>query len=323
MGSSVEHVIVSAANRRYFLGAYLLAASLRRAGMEEPLHLLAHGFRSEETAALEAFKAVKVHAASALDNVLNQLPLAKTAALLNAPQAQHLTWIDSDCMVTGDISALLTSQARALMIRVRGPKENRLRFRNLHAKSDAIPEDVLKIWRNDVGERSQPAIDSTAVTNVITFHADHVPFIHRWKDQIARIVEKHRGSSKQHRIAYQFSSGTGISDELIFNSLLAYSGLAPPIGSYPLDRDPGAMLIHFGLQPKPWQRWSPQTIRHFGLITETIDWARDAGYPLPAGLPWHFDSARERRARLQARITPVLRLNCRTIRHFHSRSRGA
>ncbi len=268
--------IVTACDGKFLWGAFLLLVSLKRHRVSSKVKVWASGLDDSDHALLRQFEGVEV---VAYDTGFASVPLEKPAAILST-NTDYVTWMDSDCMVTGDISACLSPSDQRFQIRFRSPSENRLRFRSEqygpHDAFGSIPEAVLEVWKQEVNEREKPMITTTCVSNCFTLHQRHFEFMWRWRDQIQKIILKYGGESDS-----PYTYGGRISDELTLNSLLAFAYGVPPMSPYPLDKNPHAYLIHFGVNPKPWNRWQPKHLKHHELVLSSIDWARQRGYRTP------------------------------------------
>ena len=275
----MQSTIVTAGDKRFFWGIYLLVASIRMHSMTNPIKCLVKGLSEEEEQSLKQFDA-EVYRSEELD-----IPIQaqKPAALyLGAKDAEYVTWIDGDCIVEGNISDfLIPAKPQEVMIRFRSFKENMLRFR--HLKTDGeIPDVVKEIWREDVAEETQCRIETTSVNNVLTVHQCHLPLIERWDQQIRLISKKDPG---RRALAYTHSSGSGISDELVLNSLFAFSNIPYEIGAYQLDKQRAMCLLHLSLNPKPWEMWTVPLLKYYGVVSSILKWASANGFKAP-DLPW-------------------------------------
>ena len=271
--------IVTAGDKRFFWGIYLLVASIRMHKMKNPIKCLVKGLSEEEEQALKQYD-VEVYRSEELDIPIQ---VQKPAALyLGAKESAYTTWIDADCIVEGDLSDLLIpAKPQEIMIRFRNRKENILRFRDLKTEGE-IPDVVKKIWQEDVAEGTECKIETTSVNNVLTIHQSNLPLIERWDQQIRLIAKK---DPARRAVAYTHSSGNGISDELVLNSLFAFSGIPYEIGSYQLDTQKGKRLLHLSLNPKPWEMWTVPQLKYYGLVSTILQWAKENGFKVP-DLPW-------------------------------------
>lgn len=273
--------IVTACDKNFLWGAYLLIASLRRHNVNVSISALTFGLSEEEKSLLEQFRNVEATMESGTRNS-HGTQLRKPDAILSAG-SEYITWMDADCIVTGNITKYLIAPGQSFQIRFRSKKENVLRFKNKYGSPreyGSIPQSTLDVWRKDVGERDLPAIETTCVTNCFTLHRKHLDFIRRWRGQIAKLVPDITGRRES-----AYSYGGRVSDELILNSLFAFSRNPPPISKYLLDTDPQAYLAHFGVAPKPWKRWHPKHLKYYDMVVSIVDWAGKVGFRTPP-IPW-------------------------------------
>jgi len=282
--------IVSACDRNFLWGAYLLAASSARFLPQTPVHILQTGFNDADKQLLEQFPTVKV--LSLPDNDPRNVANRKSEALLSA-DTEFVAWLDADCMVIGDISPHLIPKNGEFQIRMRAAAENAWVWRNHYTLGEprgGLPKSVLEKWRADVGQLEKPLVDSACVTNCFVLHKRHLDFVRQWKSQIAKVIPPtHAGVVDNRNPAYFMT------DESVMTSLLAFSNIAPTPGDFLLDRDAKAHVAHFGANPKPWTQWRLRLWYCHPHIMSLLDWARVSGYKLPR-VPWSF----EKRNRLPA-----------------------
>ncbi|MEI8037124.1 MAG: hypothetical protein WCJ14_01925 [Verrucomicrobiota bacterium] len=277
-----EITIVSACDRNFLWGAFLLAASAARFVPGIPVHILQTGFTAADAALFDGFPDVRLLPLDDSDprNVANR----KAEAVVTAT-TDYVAWLDADCMIIGDIRARLIPANGEFQIRLREPAENAWVWRNHYAPGETrggLPASVLARWCADVGQLPAPRLDTTCVTNVFVLHQRHLDFIREWQRQIAKVIApEHAGVVDSRSPAYFMT------DESVFSSLLAFSRLAPPIGELRLNRDPHAHVAHFGANPKPWKRWRKQFWYCQPHVLDLLDWLRANGKPTPP-VPWSF-----------------------------------
>jgi hypothetical protein len=277
---SARTTIVSACDRNFIWGAYLLAASTGRFLPSTPLHLLQTGFNEDDIALFRQFPNVRVLPLSDTNrrNVCNR----KAEAMLSA-DTEFIAWLDADCMVVGNIAPLLEPPNGEFAIRLREPWENTWVWRNHYAADEArggIPRAVTERWRADVGQFDEPRLDTTCVTNVIVLHRRHRAFITEWQSQIARVLP-----AADNGVVDAGNPAYFMTDESVLSSLLLFSRLAPPVGPFNLNRDPAAHVAHFGANPKPWVRWRLGVWYCHRHIIDLLEWARAQGLRTPP-VPW-------------------------------------
>jgi hypothetical protein len=209
--------IVSACDRNYLWGAFLLAASAARHTPNVPFHLLHTGFAPEDRALLQQFSNVSVLELSAENrhNVCNRKP----EALLTG-DTEYIAWLDADCMIVGDIRPLLIPENNEFQIRLREPSENGWVWRDHYAAGEergGLPASVLSRWRQDVRQLELPRLSTTCVTNALVLHRRHLDFIREWRDQIAKVLPAGSG------VVDPSLHGYFMSDESVLTSLLVFS----------------------------------------------------------------------------------------------------
>jgi hypothetical protein len=272
--------IVTACDRNYLWGAFLLAASAARNIPDVPMNVVQIGFSDQDKQFFTQFPLTSVLSLATDDprNVANR----KAEALLSANN-EYVAWLDSDCMVVGDIGATLTPENGEFQIRMRSEAENTQVWSNHYAPGETrrgIPIDVLAQWQSDVGQLDRPIHNSTCVTNAFVLHRRHFEFIRQWRSQIAKVIAPANTGVVDRRSRPYF-----MIDESVFSSLLAFSSIAPPVAPYRLDQVSGAHVAHFGVNPKPWKRWRKQFWRYHAEVMDLIDWLHSNGYSVPP-IPW-------------------------------------
>ena len=141
------------------------------------------------------FGDVTVHEASPSSR---SLTCRKPGALLLA-ETDYATWVDCDGFFSGNCSALLTPPDQDhIRIRRRSLREN------LNVYPDAggrIPDDVLDVWRRDVGERAEARLDTCCSACFMSVPGKHRKFLERWRDQMARVLPDGDVGVVDHRTA--------------------------------------------------------------------------------------------------------------------------
>ncbi len=272
--------IVSAADAGYFWGLYLLAASVAKSGMGFPMNLLIKGFNDPQRRLLEQFDGVTLHEIS--DDSARNLCMRKAEAFSHA-ETDYIAWLDSDCVVVGDISELIIPMNGEMQLRLRMPFETTEAF--AHFYEDGEPREglaraVAKTWQEDVGERDEPRHDSIASSNCFVVHRRHLPFIARWEEQIKKVLPSENSGVVNYEYAHYWQT-----DESVLNSLILFADDAPEVSDYRMgDRD-GAHVAHFVLQPKPWVKWTRRHIRYMPFTFDLLDWVEENGFDLPDEIP--------------------------------------
>jgi hypothetical protein len=273
--------IVTACDRNYVWGAYLLAASAARFVPGVPFHLCHTGFEEDDLALFRQFPSVRLVPLSDANrrNVCNR----KAEALLSA-DTDYVAWLDADCMIIGDIAALLIPENEEFQIRLREPWENAWIWRHHYTAGEPrgpLPRSVLEQWRADVAQRDTPALDTTCVTNAIVLHRRHLGFVREWQAQIAKVLP----ATDTGVVDANGKPAYFMTDESVFSSLLVFSRSAPPVSPLRLNRDPAAHVAHFGANPKPWKQWRLGVWYCNTHALDLLDWAREKGHRTPP-IPW-------------------------------------
>jgi len=273
----MNSTIVTACDVNYLWGAFLLVASLEKAKVKSKIKVITHGFNQKETEFLEQFS--NVTTISSRYETAKSVCTQKPEALFSA-DTDYITWLDSDCMVEGDISNFLEPEDRKMQIRFRGSEENTTVFRDRYGKAEkpgSIPATVQEIWCKDINDLKKCVISTSVLTNCFTIHKKDIEFIEFWHNQMEKVIgEEATGVYHKDSIAYFMT------DESVLNSLLAFSSNAPEIGGYPFDKIPGKKVIHFGMNPKPWEGWTLRQMNYYPLISSVINWCRENDIDLPA-----------------------------------------
>ena len=272
--------IVTACDRNFIWGAYLLAASAARFVPTVPLHLLHAGFTADDLALFRQFPNVRLLPLSDTNrrNVCNR----KAEAMLSA-DTEFIAWLDADCLIIGDITELFIPLNGEFQIQLRERSENAQVWRHHYAPGEprgGLPREVLASWRQDVGQLDQPQIDTTCVTNVLVIHRRHLDFIREWQAQIAKVLPATFTSVVDKSRPEYF-----MTDESVFTSLLAFARGAPPISAMRTNREPARHIAHFGSNPKPWKGWRLGVWYCHRHVLDLLDWARAQGHRLPP-VPW-------------------------------------
>lgn len=121
-----NNTVVTIGDRSYLWGVFLLIASMRKSGMEEPGDRLRRRLRRARIRwILEGLGGVRVVPAPP---TARTLACSKPDAMLLA-DTEFVTWVDSDGFFTGNVSEKLVPLSPGeIHIRMRGEAENALAF---------------------------------------------------------------------------------------------------------------------------------------------------------------------------------------------------
>lgn len=274
--------IVTACDRNYLWGAFLLIASASRHIPQVPIHLLQTGFTPEDIALFTQFPQVSVIPLADEDrrNVSNR----KSEAILSA-DTEYIAWLDADCMVIGDIRELLVPENGEFQVRLREARENAWIWCEHYQPGDiqgSLPKAVADQWRDDVNQLREPRHNTTCVANTFVIHRRHLDFIRQWRAQIAKVLP-----ASNHGLIDKRSPAYFMIDESVLSAVAAFSAITPPISPFRLNRDPLAHVAHFGANPKPWKRWRKPFWYCHQPVIELIDWLHAQGKSAPP-IPWAF-----------------------------------
>ncbi len=291
------NTIVTASDTNYLWGVFLLIASMRKNGMNEPVIVLGEGYSEAQKQSLKQFNSVEVYDAG---NYLRSMNCAKPAAMLLA-KTEFASWIDCDGFFSGNCSdALLDFPPDRIHIRMRGEKETEFAFAREYAPGEphnGIPRAILDIWKRDVEHHlAESRLRNSCGSGVFIIHRKHRAFLELFKDQIDRILPRIKsGVTDSGSFAYRYT------DEAIMNSLLCFSPEAPLCAEYRMDRHIDRAYLHFSFHPKPWQGWTPETWKYYDAYLEVVDYCLKQGLQMPNPLPWTL----QRRYRLLCHILCV------------------
>ncbi len=278
-----NNTIVTASDVNYVWGVWLLIASIRKAGMDEPILVGTYNWPQQWKDDILKFDGVELSELPATDK--RCVTCSKPEIGLRAG-TEYITWLDCDGILTGNCSDVLVSQPGEICIRPRTGPEIEASFRSQRKPGEEpgdIPSAVLDIWRRDVGERKEPRRKRGCSTGVFTVHRSAAPFLQKWIDQMKKVLPSDVKIVADGSIAY-FQT-----DDAVLNSLLLFADDAPEISAeYHVDDTSRALFIHFGFNPKPWVMWNPQSFRFYDRTMEIIDWALANGYAPKAELPYSY-----------------------------------
>ena len=149
--SPTDNTIVTIGDINYLWGIFMLIASARKSGMEEPFLVGVKKFTPQAERILTQCGGVEI---VPLDGANRSLTCLKPHVMLKAATA-HVTWADSDAFFTGNVSSILPpASPEEIHFRLRGPDEMPGAFQGhtLGRGDSLIPEDILAVWRRDVAE---------------------------------------------------------------------------------------------------------------------------------------------------------------------------
>ncbi len=282
-----NNTVVTAGDKNYFWGILMLIASMRKAGMDEPVIVGAKDFTPWQLQTLTKLPDVTIHR---IDDITRSLTCIKPEIMLLA-QTDFISWVDSDAFFTGNCSARLAPLSPSeIHVRKRSREENPIAFRNFSYGEDGhtIPQQILDAWKNDVPDAlATPRNQQSCSACYISVHRNAQPFLQAWQAQMAKLLPANNTGVVDRSLKYYHQL-----DESVLNSLLCFSPLAFPVANeYRLDKDPSELFVHFIGVPKPWQGWTPRTITRFHEYTACADYAVAQRWITAADLPPQLNSA--------------------------------
>ena len=276
-----NNTVITAGDRNYLWGIFMLIASLRRNGMDEPVIVGTRNFDREAEEILLQQGDVRLYP---LDGFERSLTCCKAQVMLQA-ETEYITWADSDAFFVGNCSArLIPERPDEIHIRMRSPAEMPAAFKGYCYGEDGreIPQAVLDVWRKDVNGLETPRIRRSCSACFLSVHRSARPFLEKWHEQMMTVLPVGNVGVVDRSLKYYHQL-----DESTLNSCLAFFPQAPRVAeTYRLDKDPDEIFIHFIGQPKPWQGWTPSAIRHFSRYVEVAEFARRQNWKLPGPLPY-------------------------------------
>ncbi|MDD3118666.1 MAG: hypothetical protein PHQ27_05780 [Victivallales bacterium] len=276
-----NNTIVTAGDAHYAWGVWLLIASIRKNGMDEPILVGTYHWPRQWIDDIKKFPGVETAELSLTDR--RSVTCSKPEIILRA-QTEYVTWLDCDGIFTGNCSDVIGSKPGEIYIRSRTAPEIEEIFRKQRRPGEEpgeIPAAVLDIWQRDVGEHLEPRRRRSCSAGIFTIHRDSLPFMRRWIEQMKKVLPADVMLVEDGSIAY-FQT-----DDAVLNSLLLYAYDAPEISrEYHADDTSRAFYAHFAFSPKPWIMWNSYSMRYYDQTMAIVAWAAAGGYLPTAGLPY-------------------------------------
>ncbi len=270
----MDNTVVTASDMNYFWGVLMLVASMRCHGMQEPVIVCGIEYSDEAKDILQQFPDVRI-----VDVPRGKLSLTcqKPNAMLLA-ETKFVTWADCDAFFHGNCSALLTPQNENFIhVRRRSLAENRRVYPQ--SSSGAIPDDILDLWRTDVGERTEARFDTCCSACFLSLATNQRVFLERWRDQMKQVLPEGDIGVVDRRSKAYFQT-----DESVLNSLLCFLKEAPEVtANFQLNKNQEALFIHFVAHPKPWHGWSSYAFPHFDRYVAVAEYLLNNHFKLPGG----------------------------------------
>lgn len=288
-----NNTVVTASDSNYVWGVFLLIASMRKTGMDEPIIILSKGYTQEDNDCLSQFDGVKL--VDFGDTNSRNMTTSKPVAMLYA-ETDYTTWADCDGVFIGNCSELLTEE-EGVHFRLRSKDENYDVFKGRYGADDTpgeIPKKILDIWRRDIGENSEPLFDTCGSACYLSVHKKYRYALEKWRDQMEAVMPDDDVGVVDKRSEAYFQT-----DESVLNSVLMFTEGVKKPGEYKLNKDPEAHFMHFISVPKPWQMWNKYGIAYFDRVVDIVDWAVENSYRLPKGNKIPFSLQRKYKLLIQ------------------------
>ena len=281
-----DNTVVTIGDINYLWGIFLLIASARKSGMDEPFLVGVKKFTPEAERVLEQLGNIKV---LSLDGMKRSLTCLKAYVMLRA-ESEFVTWADSDAFFTGNVSdILLPRNPEEIHFRLRTPAEMPAAFKNheFGESGESIPKAVLDIWRQDIaavaGEARDTARHATSGSASFCSYslARYRRFTEIWHElQLKVLPERDVGVVDKSLLYYHQL------DESTLNACLNFVVDAPRVQDvYRMDKDRDRLFVHFIARPKPWEGWTKRAFRFFDEYVSVVEWAVSQGLALPGPIP--------------------------------------
>jgi hypothetical protein len=297
----LNNTVVTAGDSNYVWGLFLLIASMRASGMDEPVIVGTKNFKPYHGAILENLGGVRLVSLDAFDQ---SLTCAKAKMMLMA-ETEYVTWADSDAFFTGNVSDIMPPPSPdRIHVRRRQPFEMALAF--------PPPYDlnvILQTWRHDVcdcallDERSDPSVPRLGPKDFLSCSACFVSvarkqdyFLRAWDKMMRRLPKGDVGVVDRSLSCYHQL------DESCLNACLSFLPNAPRVTDvYGMDKDRNRLFAHFCGSPKPWVAWTPNAFRFFDAGCHIVQWAQDQRLRLPGPVPFSLKPGHKAICKLLAR----------------------
>ena len=276
-----NNTIITAGDRNYLWGIFLMISSLRQNGMDEPVIVGSRGFSQQDEELLAQLGDVSIYP---LDNFQRSLTCCKPHVMLQA-DTDYITWVDSDGFFVGNCSARLIPETTGeIHLRMRSPEEQPQAFKGYLYGEDGhqIPQAVLDVWRENLHGLEEPRIRRSCSACFLSVHRSARPFLEKWHEQMMTVLPAGDVGVVDRSLSYYHQL-----DESVLNSCLAFFPDAPQVAStFRLNKNPKELFIHFIGQPKPWQGWAPSAFRFFSHYVSVVEFAQSQGWRLPSDVPY-------------------------------------
>lgn len=309
-----DNTIVTIGDINYLWGIFLLIASARRSGMDEPFLVGVKKFTPDAERVLTQFGGVRV---VNLDGEKRSLTCLKARVMLDV-ETEYATWADSDAFFTGNVSEILVPDSPdEIHFRLRAPFEMPGAFRGHTFGEDgmSIPKAVLEAWRKDIEEvageaRGEPRYATSGSASFCSFSmARFRKFAEVWHALQMKVLPDRDVGVEDRSLRYYHQL-----DESTLNACLNFVVDAPRVQDvYRMDKERNRLFVHFIARPKPWEGWTKRAFRHFDEYVSVVEWAVAQGLTLPGPVPGSL--IRPRKGLMRALI-PWMTLKPKIVRRL-------
>lgn len=212
MQSKPETIVTVIADSNFVIPVYILILSLKFHTPDLRIHILGISLSHQEKAFFTQFKNVLVFDSSiprsnkpgAMRIIADIL---KGEALMTAKDCDEpwIALLDGDCIATGDLSPYLAPAEPALYMRSRTAREDDRIFRyyrNPGESANGIPARFLKRWQTDVGQKTQPARDTTVLSGNLVIHRKYIDFAQVWQTFMKKSSDLYRTVKNRYCLLY-------------------------------------------------------------------------------------------------------------------------
>lgn len=312
-----DNTIVTIGDVNYLWGIFLLIASARKAGMQEPFLIGAKGFNPDAERILTQLGNVSF---VRLDGMRRSLTCYKPYVMLRA-KTKFVTWADSDAFFTGNVSSILKpANEGEAHFRLRAAAELPGMFWRSRFGCDgkSVPEQVLEVWRQDVQSVSgsaneEPRFRTAGSACFLSLSLElHRKFLEVWHSlQMTVLPDNDVGVVDRSLTFYPQL------DESTLNACLTFFPDAPRVQEkFCMDKERNRLFVHFIAKPKPWQGWTQRAFRFFDDYVSIVDWAESQGYILPGARPQCLKASNKMLMRL---LIPWMTLKPKLVRRLRWR----
>ena len=275
MNDDIRTTVVTAGDRAFAWGDFLLVASMRMNGMHHPVVVGAMDWTDEMKRLINALGGVTIH----------ELPKSRQCVACQKPllmgceevKTEWVCWADADGIFIGDCSEWLV-----------GDDPEEIVVRKCSPPPPLLTAETLAIWRKDVMALCGKALpesrlgDTTVNNPFIVLHRKWQSFLERWRIQTERVI------APDVMTPWQKNSPYFQTDESVLGSLLCFDPDAPKVTEHykangSVDRT--RYFAHFAYNPKPWQMWNSYTIKWHDELMQVVDWIVNKGIVKPCDIP--------------------------------------